>query len=179
MTRNHQAEFQEFVNSWSLDGTTTSVVAAEIASKLRAEDPDLLSGWLDLNAEQFITRFLGDQARSRRSHAVSSRPRSAFARAAERFASGDREPLYSIFSDTTFVVDEEKTHKSVGSMTKADHLFVSNDYGQQAAPLLFEAAFHKAVAKRIPNGKTTADVMSEEDYVRLRSSIGSLGAKAA
>jgi hypothetical protein len=168
MSRDFNAEFQKYVDAHPLDGITTAVAASQIVTELRDKDADLLIGWLDENAEHFITRFLGDRARTQRSFKASSGPRSAFSDAAERFErDGDR----AVF-DGMFVIDGAKTWRRLGDMSKDDHLFVASEHEDRSKVALFEAAFHRAVAKRIPKGKTTQDVMSEEEYLKLRGSIG-------
>jgi len=170
MARDYGADFQAFVDERLPGGDyILAVVSADLVAELRRTDPRLLAGWLDANAEQFVTQVLGDQARSRRGKQSSDAPRSAFKDAAERFEGGDKEALSPF--DLHFVVGEDRLRRRLGDMTKADHLFVAGEHVKRSNAALFESAFHKAVAKRIPAGKTTSDVMTEDEYVRLRSSI--------
>lgn len=86
-------------------------------------------------------------------------------------AAGDDTPRLrlSMFS-AMHVVDKENTRRSVGQMTGADHRYVARQYTADARVSQMEAAFHKAVAKKVGNA-TTADVMDEETYSALYRSI--------
>lgn len=170
MARDYRADFQAFVDQRMPSGDyVLPVFAAELVAELRKAEPALLRGWLDANAAQFVTQVLGDQARSERGRRASDAPRSAFADAADRFAGGDEDALKAF--DLHFVVSDDMLRRRLGDMTKADHLFVAGEHVKRSNAALFEAAFHKAVAKRIPDGKTTQDVLTEDEYLRLRSSI--------
>lgn len=147
-----------------------AVVAAEIVDWLRDNDPDLLRGWLDLMAVVILTDTLGTRERSRRARATRDRPLEAFASAARSFeATGDAEPL-SVFS-TTCVVSDENLRRAVGDMTRTDHLYVADRYELTAKSARMDAAFHRAVAKRLGADERTSDVMDEATYLRLRESI--------
>lgn len=170
MSRDFRAEFQAFVDERMPSGDyALPVLSVELVSELRETDPSLLAGWLDANAEQFVTQVLGDQDRSRRARRASDAPRSAFSEAAKRHAAGDAEAMGAF--DLRFIVSEDNLRRRLGEMTKADHLFVAGEHVKRSNAALFEAAFHRAVAKRIPAGKTTQDVLTEDQYLRLRSSI--------
>lgn len=170
MARDYRADFQAFVDQRMPSGDfVLPVLAADLVTEMRKTDPALLRGWLDANATQFVTQVLGDRARSERGRRAVDAPRSAFAEAADRFSDGDSDALKPF--DLHFVIGDDMTRRRLGDMTRADHLFVANEHTKRSNAALFEAAFHKAVAKRIPAGKTTQDVMDEQEYLRLRSSI--------
>jgi hypothetical protein len=178
MARDYRAEFQAFVDQRIPSGDyILPVLAADLVAELRKTNPSLLAGWLNANAEQFVTQVLGDQARSRRGRRAADAPRSAFKDAAERFGDGDSDALKAF--DLHFVVSDDMLRRRLGDMTRADHLFVAGEHVKRSNAALFEAAFHRAVAKRIPAGKTTADVLTEDEYLRLRSSIRAPKNKAA
>jgi len=170
MARDYRAEFQAFVDQRIPSGDyILPVLAADLVAELRKANPSLLAGWLNVNAEQFVTQVLGDQARSRRGRQAADAPRSAFKDAADRFSDGDSDALKPF--DLHFVVGDDMLRRRLGDMTKADHLFVAGEHVKRSNAALFECAFHKAIARRIPAGKTTEDVMSEDEYLRIRSSI--------
>lgn len=170
MARDYRAEFHAFIDQRMPTGDyVLPVVAAELVTQLRKTDPQLLRGWLDSNAAQFVTQVLGDQARSQRGRQISEAPRSAFKTAADRFSEGDEDALKQF--DLHFVVSDDMLRRRLGDMTKADHLFVAGEHIKRSNAALFESAFHKAIARRIPAGKTTQDVLTEDEYLRLRSSI--------
>jgi hypothetical protein len=147
-----------------------AIVAAELTDWLRDNDPDLLRGWLDSMAVVLLTDVIGMRARSSRARAQRAAAPGAFAKAAAKFeSSGDAEHL-SVFR-TTCVVSEDNLRRAIGDMTNADHLFVADRYELSARSAQMDAAFHRAVAKRLTGGKRTSDVMDEETYLRLRESI--------
>lgn len=166
-TTDYNAQFQDFVDERRPTGDyVLAVFAADLVTELRETNPDLLTNWLDINAAQFVTQVLGDQERSRRGRLLSDAPRSVFKIAANRFRAGDE----SAFAQY-FVVSDDKLRRRLGDMTRADHLFVAEWHIKRSNAALFEAAFHRAIAKRIPVGMTTKDAMSEAEYIRLRATL--------
>jgi hypothetical protein len=165
--KDYLAEFSAVVAAHPMDGTTARIAASEIVAQLRKENPRLLRGWLDLHAETFVTRYIGDECRSLRSYAVSQRARSVFGEALD-----SEEPEDRLF-DLLYVVNEEKLRKRLADMTKSDHIFVAEKHEQRSKKSLLEAAFHRALAKRIAKGKTTADVMTEDQCRTLHESLES------
>ena len=69
--RDFNAEFQEYVDTFPMEGTTAPIAASKIVEHLRREDPKLLSGWLESNAEQVVARYLADRNRSVKAHVAS------------------------------------------------------------------------------------------------------------
>lgn len=144
-------------------------VPAIVAAKLVVSvDPDLLDGWLHAIAEHALTDVITKRERSQRATARTRAGSKAFAEARDALENGDQAAL-SMFA-VTFAVDEDNTRRRVADMTGKDHLFVAADYERDAKPLLMEAAFHKAVAKKV-GSKRTADVFSEAKYDELYRSI--------
>lgn len=178
--RDYNLEFQRFAARFIPDSDyVLAVVADRVVKVLAAEDPDLLDGWLRLNAANFVTQFLGDQDRAARNRRNAESPRRAFSSAAKEFAAGDATGLGRIRSlfDERFVVNQDNVRRRLGDMTAADHLFVAGEHTRRANTAKLEAAFHRAIAKRIPEGQTTKDVLDEEEYERMRLSIYRVGQK--
>jgi hypothetical protein len=146
------------------------VVAAELVAWLDANDPDLLVGWLREMAPSLLTDVIGLRARGLRARAQRHASASAFAEAAARFESTNDAECLSVFR-VTCVVSEDNLRRAVGDMTRDDHLFVASTYDRTAATAQMEAAFHRAVAKRLTKGQRTSDAMDEDTYLRLRDSI--------
>jgi hypothetical protein len=146
----------------------SAVMAAKFVSHLEEMNPDLLDGFLHEQAVAVVTDVISTTRRRDRAAEARNARGVAFGEAVE--AGNVAEFTRSAF-DGRCVVNAENVSKLVRYMTKADHLYVAERYGvdQRAAGLA--GAFHAAIAKRIPHGKTTADVMDEAEYVRLRSSI--------
>lgn len=165
--RDYACEFQAYLSKHLPQGDyVLPIVSAEIVEGLRATDPDLLAGWLAVNAQRFVGVYVGSVERSARARQASDAPRRAFAIAAE---SDDREALTTF--GIHFVVNDGNLRRRLGDMTKADHLYVAERHTDRANAGLFEAAFHKAIARRIPAGKTTSEVLTEDAYAQLRKTI--------
>lgn len=177
-SRDFIAEFEAYLEKHLPDGDFIApVVAAEMVEHLRSTDASLLAGWLNTRAPVIIADHIGTRDRVQRAKAARQRPVREFASAAEQLAAGDAEAM-SIFRER-LVVNAENLRRPIGDMTKDDHLFVAADHVKRSEAALFEASFHRAIAKKIPVGKTTKDVLSEEEYVRLRDSIRPRGRKSA
>jgi hypothetical protein len=153
-----------------------AVLAAELAGKLRAGDPELLAGWLDLHAQAAIADALGTRLRSYRARTRGQAAAGAFAKAAAAQEAGDDQALSAY--DVRHVVDDADTWRRVADMTGPDHIYVANTYQQQARTAAMLAAFHHAVAKKIGKRATSA-VMTEPQYERLYRSIVGQAADAA
>src|SRR4029453_19042554 len=67
----------------------TSTVAHRVVGKLRANDPGLLQGWLDQQAEHMVHQFLNSRDRSLRATARAAKTRSVFAGMARQHEGGD------------------------------------------------------------------------------------------
>lgn len=77
------------------------------------------------------------------------------------------------FTEMTLVIDDQNNRKSIGEMTGPDHTFVANRYERTARAAGLQAAFHRAVAKKV--GKDlTRNVMTENEYITLYNSIVNL-----
>lgn len=137
---------------------------------LQDEEPELLAGWMDEVARQVLrSHFRAHLLRQRATWRATAQRRAFRNVVNEAEETGDSTSL-SDFS-FSYVVNEESLRRRVGEMTADDHSFVASVHERSADRLLLLAAFHRAIAKRIPPGKTTADVMDEETYSRIFRSI--------
>lgn len=152
-----------------------AVIAAELVDYLREHDAALLRGWLDAMAVSLLTDVIGLRARAVRARAQRHASSAAFAEAARKFESSRDVDVLSVFR-VTCVVSEDNLRRAVGDMTRADHLFVAERHDTSARTAQMEAAFHRAIAKRLKGNQRTADVMDEDTYLRLRESITSRAA---
>lgn len=171
--RDYRTEFQTFVDARLPKGDfVLAVFAAELVEEMLKKNPDVLFGWLEENATLFVTQYLGDQQRADRNRHAVEAPRAAFKSAADRFTAGDKKALDEIRTfDKRFVVNEKMLRRRLGDMTSADHYYVAGEHTKREASARFEAAFHRVVAKLIPDGQTTSEVMTEQEFERLRDSI--------
>jgi hypothetical protein len=150
---------------------TAAVVAEKLHAELLETDPELLDGWLRLMAADTLRLAIGLRSRRQRTVArVRARSR-AFGKAAEAAEeSGDVTPLIGLFA-VDYVIDSDNTRKRAADMTGPEHLFVAeNTYQRSANEALMLAAFHRAVAAKVRNRKTS-DVFSAEQYERLYLSV--------
>lgn len=167
MSREYAAEMRAVIEAETSHGPFVSrVVAREIVEKLTVNDPDLLSGWLNSQAEQLIWGAINTYDRSKRASARTSR--SAFAKAAEDFEEGDDEALGHWLS-TRYVV-EDGSRRVLATLTKNDLLFVAQTYDDRAQANAFEAQFMRALAKKVRNG-TVADHFDEATIAKMRASL--------
>jgi hypothetical protein len=146
-----------------------ALVAADLVEKLRVEDPELLAGWLDLRAAVVLADVIARRSNSKRQAARAAAPRTAFQEAARTFEV-ERDPLVMSPFATHYVVDGENLRRRVADMTGADHEFVASGYADTKTTAALLEKFHRAVAKKVGD-RRTSDVMSEEQYARMYRSI--------
>lgn len=184
MSRDYAAEMRAVIDAETSHGPYVSrIIAREIVEKLEANDPELLTGWLTAQAEQLIWSAINERDRSRRSYARASESRSAFAEAA---AEDEAVRVAALESGTTpdaaeraarlgrwlgcrFVV-EDGSRRALATLTRADLLFVAERYDDRSRRNSFEAAFMRALSKKVRNG-TVADHLTEEQIAALRQSL--------
>lgn len=152
-----------------------SVVAADLVERLRVEDPELLAGWLDLKAAVILADVVARRSNSRRQAARIGAPRKAFAEAARSFGDGDVTALRPFAAE--YVVDEDNTRRTVANMTADDCRFVATKYEDAARISKLEAAFHRAVAKKI-GGSLVGEVFTEAQYLEMYRSVTQQGPRA-
>lgn len=150
-----------------------SSVARRLIQQLRAEDPELLTAWLELHAEAIFRESITAVIRSRRLRARKHADAGAFARAAQAFTNGDTDALSPF--EVRYVVDGADTQRRVRDMTRDDCLFVAERYSISADKALMLAAFHRAVAARVGE-RTIGEVFTEHEYDRMYRSITHRGA---
>jgi hypothetical protein len=143
------------------------LLAKDLTEKLRADQPDLLAGWLDAQAPQALADYIGRRLSSCRALARIHGRRTAFGAAAERFEAGD----------TSAVADWLATHyhgprgqQHLGAFDHADLEYGRDAYAERAASNGFEAAFLGALAKKVTTG-VVADFFTNEQIAAMRSSL--------
>lgn len=170
MSRDYLTDMNEVIEEAIPDGDYTApLVAADLVDRLRAEDPDLLSGWLELKAAVFLADAVARKSNSRRQLARVGAPRKAFAEAARSFADeGDATVMRPFAAE--YVVDEKNTRRVVARMTADDCRFVAGRYDETARQAKLEASFHRAIAKKL-GVRTVGDVFTEEQYMAMYRSV--------
>lgn len=167
--RDYAAEMHALVDA-ELEGPQVAVplLAKEIVEKLRANDPDLLAGWLDAIASTVLGDYIGRRLSSRRQVARVQGRRTAFGAAAERFESGEPAAMTS-WLDTKFE-SADRSQKRLGLFDRADLEYARDVYADRAARNGFEAHFFGALAKKVKTG-TVADHFTDEQIAAMRSSL--------
>ena len=143
-------------------------IAAEVVEKLRANDPELLDGWLHTQAEHFVWQAINDRDRSRRSHVAHTARRGLFRQATERHDDGDSAPLAQ-FLQLPYTV-EDGTRLELGQMRKPDLLFVADDYARRSRENAMWEAFMRALAKKVGT-RTVADHYTDEQLSAMFQSL--------
>ena len=169
-TRDYVGEMRALVDKETARGPYGPGIAKEIADTLTANDLDLLSGYLLAQAPQIIWQMIIDRDRSKRAHARTADPRSAFAAAAAEHERGNPAPLRE-WLDCAYAV-EDGSRRTLATLTKDDLCFVATGYEDRSKANAFEAVFFRAIAKRCPTG-TVADHFSEEQIAELRRRLSS------
>lgn len=168
--RNYLSGMDAAIEAAMPDGDYTAPsVAADLVAYLRETDPELLAGWLDLKAEVFLADVIARRSNSKRQTARSAGPRRAFAEAARSFESSGDAVALSPFT-FEYVVDAVNTRRTVAQMTALDCLFVADRYEDTARMARLEAAFHRAVAKKV-GLRTVGEVFAEEQYLSMYQSV--------
>lgn len=140
------------------------MVARDVVDKLRANDPELLTGWLLARAATTVCDYLTMMDHSQRAHSRQVGPGRAFADAAARFEAGEADAL-AMF-EGRYVIDEKGTRRRVADMTGPDHLFVAGQYGESARTARFLESVHRAVAKKC-GARRTSEVYTPEAYAAM------------
>ncbi len=159
--RDYLADMRAVLES-EATGDPAPLVAERVVEKLRATDPDLLSGWLDMQVVAFVRDAISYTDRSARAHARIVSQRSVFAADA---AAGD----VSRWLSTRYVVEDGR-RPTLAEMTAADLRFVAGRYDDDAKAARTEAAFMRALAKRVGSG-VVGDHFTEDQIADMRRSL--------
>ena len=170
--RDYAAEMRAYVDEHTDDGSPyrSRTAAREIVEKLRANDPTLLMGWLDAQAEHFVWQMINDRDRSRRGHAAATAQPSAFSEAADKFEeTGDAREL-TPWLEKVFVIGDG-SRKKLGKLNQVDLNYVADRYASQAARLAMREAFFRALARKLSKDKTVESVYTEDQIQKMWDSL--------
>lgn len=124
-----------------------------------------LAVWLRMRAPAFVAERFAELARSKRALGLARHRATGFGDAAE---SGDPDRLVG-FLEVPYVVNQAGTQRAFAHMTWDDVDFVAATYEERSASNAFEAAYLRAVQKRLPKSKTVGDAFTEQQLANLRS----------
>lgn len=151
-------------------GCIPGVVAGEITEKLRANDPDLLTGWLDTQAEQFIREAISARDRSIRAWTRHHASQREFAAAAEAHSTGDGSALRRYrYLDMPFSL-ADGSHQILGKLTKQDLLYVAGTYESRERENAFYKSVMRALAKKVGKG-AVEDHFTEAQLAAMFASV--------
>lgn len=172
-TRDYAAEMRRRIDEKRVGSYNATVIAHEIVNDLLAGDRELLYGWLQGHAVDSIRRTVAEADAFTRSYARRPRnaPLSLFAEAVKSAEGGDSEPLRRGFLQAVFVVDDADTRMALRDMRANDVLYVADMYDARGQAALMEAAFLKAVAKKVGRNRRVSDVFNNVQLDELRETI--------
>lgn len=166
--RDFAAEMRSIVDAETAHGAYVSRAAArDVVEKLSINDPELLDGWLHSQAERLIWQMINDRDRSMRG-AARTQGRSVFAEMIEASKDGDTSGIGRYMQAPYVIADGSR--KPLAELMKNDLIFVADQYDMRAKSNAFEAAFIRALAKKV-GARSVGDVFTEAKIAELRESL--------
>jgi hypothetical protein len=169
VVRDHAVEMRAVFDAEMAGGDPLPLVAARVAEKLRAVDPGLLSGWLDAGVVSFLRDAMAHIDRSGRAHARLGAARGVFGEMSDAVEGGDPGALVG-WLDTVHRATPDGSRFRLRDMGRDQLLFVADCYADLARSSAFEAAFMRALAKRVGR-RTVGEVYTEVQIAAMRSGI--------
>lgn len=167
--RDYATDMRQVIDDATSEGPyVPAAVAGEIVEKLRANDPDLLDGWLYQQAEHFVWQAINDRDRSRRSMRMRRAGAKAFSDAVEAHEAGDSGPIRRYLDAPYTVADGSR--RPLATLTKDDLLFVADSYQRRADDNAMRAAFMTALSKKVKKG-VVGDYFTEQQIADMFSSL--------
>lgn len=151
------------------DTYVAGLIAQKVIARLRREDPELLTKFLDQHAVSIVTRMVGDISRSQKTHARANSGREQFRRAIERQEAGEPRAL-AAWLDTMYVVTTDEQRKRLRDMDKQDLEYAISDYTNRARVNSMQAAFLRALAKRV-GARTVGEMYSDRELSTMWNSV--------
>lgn len=168
MNRDFVTEMRAVIDAEATGTYVPTVIASHIAEKLRQTDPELLTGWLDAQAEQILRHAINLRDCSQRTAARHSRPRSVFAEDAAAAEAGEPARLAG-WLGTRFTV-EDGSRKPLAELGHDELLFVADAYESRARENKLTAAFTKAIARKVKSG-VVGDHFTDEALTTMWDSL--------
>lgn len=168
MSRDYVAEMRSVIDAEATGTYVPGTVATHIVEKLRETDADLLSGWLDAQAESFVRQAINNRDNSQRTAARHHRPRSVFAEDAAAAEAGEPERLAGWL--TARFTTEDGSRKPLAQLGHDELLFVADAYESRARENKLTAAFAKAIARKVKTG-VVADHFTDDQLSTMWNSL--------
>jgi hypothetical protein len=151
---------------------TAASVALRVVERLRQEDPELLTKWLDALAVHVIRGEINSIAKQLRSEAkriTENKGASVFSQAVEDHEAGKKNAL-GAWLETVYIVNSDNQRRRLRDMDQDDLLFAAEDYTNRSRVNALQAAFLRAIGERV-GARTVGEVFSDEDLARLWRSL--------
>lgn len=152
---------------------TSSSLATEIIRKLRRSDPELLRGWLELQAEEILREHISRQGRSQRAHNRRVSGRAEFGKAVGKYAETANSEVLTSWLDCSYTVDENNTKMTLADMTATELDYAAGFHQKLADTNAFEAKFLAALARKVGTSKV-GSLYTEQQLVEMRSGLQKL-----
>ena len=137
---------------------TSNSTTATISALLETEHPELVEQFLTERAGYVFRRWVGDELRLIRMRVRSSDRYQQVRDVLDLMGANTMSIM-----DVSYVISEANERKTLGIMTRGDHLFVAGEYAGDAKRATFFAAVHRAIAAKLTGNTHTATVFSEAD----------------
>lgn len=171
LSDHYARRMQDVTDAYTASGPYVSRIAAsEIIAKLRVQDPDLLAGWLDEQAEHFLWQMINDRDRSRRGHLAATSGRSAFRDAADAAEQGDETALRPYLDGHVYAV-ADGSRRRLATLTRPDLEYVAGGYEKRARSNAFRGTFMRTLAKKVAPGRVVEDYFTEAQIAVMMSSL--------
>lgn len=183
--RDYVREMRALIDVEATGTYTPAAVARKVVDKLRAADPELLAGWLDIQAENIVRDAVNARDRSQRTSARYSAPRSTFATEAKAMEESNtgfaadgwaadsprerRAAQMGRWLSSRFTI-ADGSRRQLADMSQGDLLFAGDAYTERARDSLLTAAFLKAIARKIGD-RTVIDHYTEQQLSAMWDSL--------
>jgi hypothetical protein len=168
--RNYASDMRAVIDAETGEGSYAAPIVAEhIVAKLRATDPELLNGWLQEQAVNFLRHAINLRDCSVRTHNRLTARRSVFREAREALENGDPEPMRSNFLGEMYLT-EDGTKVPLREMRKAELTYAADDFAARVRDNAMREAFLRALAKKVGKGKVS-DHFDEDKLAAMWRSI--------
>lgn len=149
-------------------------VATEARQWCQDNDPDLLTGWLGMQAEDLLWQTLNRRESSQRARSSLANRHAVFQAALDSAASPDKTVAQEYLSmlDTRFACNAERERKKYGQMTKDEVRFVAGTYGKLEHRSRLKRMFHEAVANGLGAGEVVGDKFDPARLLEIQQQLG-------
>ena len=137
---------------------TSNSTTATISALLETDHPELVTVFLAEQASYIFRRWVGDELRLIRMRVRSSDRYQQVRDVLDLMGANTMSIM-----DVSYVISEANERKTLGIMTRSDHMFVAGEYAGDAKQSSFYAAVHRAIAAKLTGNTHTATVFSEAD----------------